>query len=149
MSIWTHCSGAMCIIGTDSALQEVDCLIGKEIHFDSSIEEWNYAVKHRDEYMPFGSEGSVHLRKTRKRKPVYSEYADEQHYKKYYVFEGNLRDYADDEGLMHWFTELLYSIQKYPLNCVVCDARFETECMQGITLTYRTQQDVYTDTKQL
>lgn len=146
MGMWTHCEGAMCIIGTDEELKTVDILIGKELNYNSSREEWEYAFEHRDEYMPLGSEGSIHLRKTRKRKPVKSLYSDEQRFKKYYVFEGNLRDVMDTSGVVHWFSELLYKIQHFPYSqVVVVDARFEADCMDQITFQYRTEQDVYID----
>ena len=38
MSIWTHCEGAMCIIGTDEELKKVDILIGKELNHNSPME---------------------------------------------------------------------------------------------------------------
>ena len=86
----------------------------------------------------------MHLRKTRKRKPVKSLYSDEQRFKKWYVFEGNLRDVMDTSGIVHWFTELLYRIQHFPYSqVVVVDARFEADCMDQITFQYRTDQDVY------
>ena len=96
--------------------------------------------------MPLGSEGSVHLRKTRKRKPVKSLYSDEQRFKKWYMFVGNLRDVCDSSEIVHWFSELLYRIQHFPRSqVVVVDARFEADCMDQITFQYRTNQDAFVD----
>lgn len=145
MSIWTHCEGAMCIIGTDEGLSRVDKLIGKELRYDSTQEEWDYALEHRDEYMPFGTEGSVHLRKTRKRKPVKSLYSDEQRFKKHYIFVGNLRNYANGSEVIKWFSDLVYSVQQFPNCCTVVEARFEADCVYRITFQYRTEQDIYID----
>lgn len=146
MSVWTYCKGTMCVIGSIRDLDVVNDMFGKELTFDSPIEEWEEATKYPERYMPYGTEGSIHLRKTRRRKPVKSLYSDDIKYKKVYMVEGNLRSYNGDENdLVRWFQNLIFTIQKWPLNCLVVDARFEVEQLTRVSFNYKTEESIYVE----
>ena len=146
MSVWTYCKGTMCVIGSIGDLDIVNNMFGKELTYDSSIEEWDEAIKHPEDYMPYGTEGSIHLRKTRRRKPLKSLYSDDIMYKKVYMIEGNLRSYNGHENdLVRWFSNLIFDIQKWPLKCLVVEARFEVEQLARVEFNYKTEEDIYVE----
>ena len=147
MSVWTYCKGTICVIGTIGDLDVVNDMIGRELKYDSPIEEWNDAIEHPERYLPYGTEGSIHLRKTRRRKPLKSLYSEDIVYKKVYLFEGNLRSYNGSENtVLRWFQDFIFDIQKWPLHCIVLEARFEVEQLKRVAFNYKTEQDVYVET---
>lgn len=146
MSLWTYCKGTMCVIGRANDLEVINDLFGMELDYNSTIEEWKYAEEHPEKFMPYGSEGSLHLRKTRKRKPLESLYSDDVMYKKVYMLEGNLRSYNGDENdLVRWFQDLIFKIQKWPLHSVVVEARLEVEQLKRVMFNYKIEQDIYVE----
>lgn len=98
MSNWTHVAG---IIRIDSIRIfenniDFDKLIGKEIEYDSSLTEWDTAYEHPEEYMPFGSEGSL-------QKSIWVN-PDKDCLSAYTVSVfGDLRDYDDLQEVVKWF----------------------------------------------
>ena len=59
--------------------------------------EWKSYEGHEDEYLPAGSEGSLTYVKCRRS----ARKTEDGRYK--YEISGSLRDYDDDEGIIHWF----------------------------------------------
>lgn len=96
MSYWTHVAAVVRVDG----IQKIDFekVFGKELHFDSDMEMWDDAEKYPENYLPFGSEGSLSM-------SVW-ENPLENHLAKYTVsIFGDLRDYFDYESIINWFKE--------------------------------------------
>lgn len=99
MSNWTHVAG---IIRVDGIIESSDMgndikrIIGKEVHFDSSMDEWNDFDRNPEEYLPCGSEGT--LRMTLWENPNKSSMAA------YTVsIFGDLRDHDSPTEIIKWF----------------------------------------------
>lgn len=62
MSNWTHVAGIIRVdCFGDNLVDKINDIIGKEIHFNSSRDEWKDFDKNPDNYLPCGSEGSLHM----------------------------------------------------------------------------------------
>ena len=77
----------------DKDAYERDC---EEAHKQNE-REWKAFDGHEDEYLPTGSEGSLHYVKSRR----IARKTDDGRYK--YTITGSLRDYADVEHIIKWF----------------------------------------------
>lgn len=67
MSNWTHVAGIVRIdfirfeeISEQEYLDAIDEIFGKEYDYDSPRELWEEAGEHPEEFLPAGSEGSLH-----------------------------------------------------------------------------------------
>ena len=95
MSIWTHVAG---IIRVDSIreIEELDFteIFGKELEYDDS--NFGDAENHPDQYLPFGSEGSL--------KMIIWDNPNKHQMAAYTVsIFGDLRDYDEPEKIIEWF----------------------------------------------
>ena len=98
MSNWTHVAGIIRIDALGDKF-DADKLFGKEIHFDDPIDEWRYALKHKHEYMPMGTEGSLY-------KSVWVN-PRKSHMDRYTVSVfGDLRDHDDADEIVEWFKNI-------------------------------------------
>lgn len=98
MSNWTHVAGVVRIdsIRIFETEPNFDDIFGKEILFDSSLNEWDKAYENPDDYMPFGSEGSL-------QKSVWVN-SDKDCVAAYTVsIFGDLRDHDDPQDIIDWF----------------------------------------------
>ena len=100
MSNWTHVAGVIRIdsfrFGDDEGEPNFDDVIGKELHFHDSSEQWDYAFKHKDEYLPLGSEGSL-------QKSIWIN-PDKDNVASYTVtIFGDLRDHHSPDDIIEWF----------------------------------------------
>ena len=66
--------------------------------------EWETYEGHEDEYLPTGSEGSLVYVKCRRS----ARKTEDGRYK--YEISGSLRDYDDDEGIIHWFRKKFFEL---------------------------------------
>lgn len=114
MSNWTHVAG---IIRVDGIIEssdmgnEIKRIIGKEVHFDSSMDEWNDFDRNPEEYLPCGSEGT--LRMTLWENPNKSSMAA------YTVsIFGDLRDHDSPTEIIKWFRGRVLM-----LDCISCGVR--------------------------
>lgn len=100
MSNWTHVAGVIRIdsfrFGDDEGEPNFDEVIGKELHFHDSSEQWDYAFKHKEEYLPLGSEGSL-------QKSIWIN-PDKDNVASYTVtIFGDLRDHHSLDDIIDWF----------------------------------------------
>lgn len=114
MSNWTHVAG---IIRVDGIIESSDMgndikrIIGKEVHFDSSMDEWNDFDRNQEKYLPCGSEGT--LRMTLWENPNKSSMAA------YTVsIFGDLRDHDSPTEIIKWFRDRVLM-----LDCISCGVR--------------------------
>lgn len=114
MSNWTHVAGIIRvdgIIGSSDMGNEIKRIIGKEVHFDSSMDEWNDFDRNPKEYLPCGSEGT--LRMTLWENPNKSSMAA------YTVsIFGDLRDHDSPTEIIKWFRDRVLM-----LDCISCGVR--------------------------
>ena len=79
--------------------------------FRRNQEAWEDYKKHEDQYLPTGSEGSLHYKKSRRtaRKTEDGRYV--------YEICGSLRDWSDEYAVIKWFRDgFLRLIRKYDTN---------------------------------
>lgn len=99
MGFWTNAHGTIAgkfefVVSEDVALGYLKSIIGKELIWsESSDEEWTFAFKHEDLYLPLGSEGS--LRANYSYDPSAGEYEIK--------ISGNLRDVYGTDWLLDCF----------------------------------------------
>lgn len=101
MSCWTYVAAVVRVDG----IQKIDFekVFGKELHFDSDTEMWDDAEKYPENYLPFGSEGSLSM-------SVW-ENPLENHLAKYTVsIFGDLRDHFDYESIINWFKKKVENV---------------------------------------
>ena len=118
MSNWTHVAGIVRldsfrnmegmfkdgIKDNDYNLNDLYDLFGKEIKFDSTYEEWDDAEENPNNYLPFGSEGSLKLDLwTNSDKGCISSYTVS-------IF-GDLRDHDNPQDIVNWFKDRLDKIE--------------------------------------
>lgn len=90
---------------------EIKRIIGKEVHFGSSMDEWNDFDRNPEEYLPCGSEGT--LRMTLWENPNKSSMAA------YTVsIFGDLRDHDSPTEIIKWFRDRVLM-----LDCISCGVR--------------------------
>ena len=142
MSFWTHCSCRIFVVGTLSQLTKTESCFGKQLNFEDSREKWNYACEHPEEFMPFGSEGSIELLKTRKRRPIPDTEYYKDRYKKEYKFFGALRDYNDENKVFKWFTDLIAKINREPGYADIVEADFEASGYGLIKFHFETDKEM-------
>lgn len=109
MSSWTHVAAIVRV--NDFRLFDdpivpvgdvMDAIFGKECMYLASIKKWDDAMKHPENYLPMGSEGS--LRKTVWVNP------DPSCAAAYTVsIFGDLRDYNSPEAIIEWFQKIVNS----------------------------------------
>ena len=101
MSNWTHVAAIVrlnYITFDDSYELDFEEIFGKECLFDSSWETWEDAEKHRDKYLPMGSEGSLQM-------SVWVN-PNKSHAARYTVsIFGDLRDHESAEEIAEWFKQ--------------------------------------------
>ena len=109
MSNWTHVLGALRIDDirglTDMSAETIRAIMGKELQYDDPKEKWDDACDHPEEYLPIGSEGSLHLE-------VW-ENPDVHKMTAYTVTVfGDLRDHDSAEEIIDWFMEKVAKISE-------------------------------------
>lgn len=101
MSNWTHVAGIIRIddFCLEDKIPDFDKLIGKELHFEDSLVEWNDAHNYPEKYMPLGSEGSL-------RKVIWIN-SNKKMITAYVVsIFGDLRDHDDAQKIVDWFKKI-------------------------------------------
>ena len=126
MSVWTHVAGVARVddLRLDSSEDEIrkvnkyfDRIFGKELKYEDSSENWDYAESHESEYMPMGSEGSL-------TKSIWIN-SERDHVTAYTVSVfGDLRDYKDVDAIIDWFSEACSK-------CTIRQAIITVECENG------------------
>ena len=127
MSNWTHVAGIVrvdCWRGLEDS-PNFDEIFGKEVHYKSGDDVWNDFEEHPDDYLPYGSEGS--LTKSVWINPNES-YADAYTVS---IF-GDLRDHDDPDAIITWFENICNRIEEW---WIVRDA---TVVVRNEELGYRT-----------
>ena len=118
MSVWTHVAGVIRVddIRFDNYLPNFDKIVGKECLFESSENIWRDMENNPNDYMPYGSEGT--LQKSVWINPNKSDMAA-------YTISifGDLRDYEEPQPIIDWFIK-------------VCD-RFK--CIRQAVITVETE----------
>lgn len=134
MSTWTSVAAVARILSFrvndyfeyESKADELADHFGKEVHFSSPEEVWKDYLRHRDKYMPTGSEGSL-------ARIVY-ENPDHSHMEAYTVtIFGNLRDYSTPSDIVEWFKSKLRNM---PNDWMVSQAMITAETDFGETVSY-------------
>lgn len=100
MSNWTHVAGIVRVDCLHGLSDEPDLkqVFGKEIHFDSSAEEWDDYHDHPEKYLPAGSEGSLIM--------SIWENPNKSYAAAYTVsIFGDLRDHDNPHEIIEWFKE--------------------------------------------
>lgn len=102
MSFWTNAHGTIAgkfdtVVSEDIALGYLKSVVGKELIWgESSDDEWTFAFKHEELYLPLGSEGS--LRANYSYDSTTGEYEIKIH--------GNLRDVYNTDWILKWFVDI-------------------------------------------
>ena len=141
MSFWTECHGKMWVVGTPEQLYQTELEFGEELKWDDPLDIWHDAEENPKKYMPYGSEGSLRLIKTRKMKRLPDTEFHKNLYKKCYIFEGNLRDRVFEDTVLHWFSDLIFSINTDQLCGQVVEAKMDCYCLRLTTFTYNITED--------
>lgn len=135
MSFWTYVN-AVVYVKKDENLDEIKSVFGKEYdpyseHInvlkmtDEEYDEYRkkqdelyeHYKAHKDEYLPCGSEGSLHIQV--KNNPKCRDYNRIKIW-------GGLRDFTDSEGLVEWFKECVEKIGN-----PIVKAYIEANCSWG------------------
>lgn len=98
MSNWTHVAAVVRVddIIVISGGLDFTKAFGKECLFDSPMEEWKKYDEHPEEYLPMGSEGSLHMSVWRN--------PNESSMAAYTVsIFGDLRDHDSVDEIIDWF----------------------------------------------
>ena len=99
MSTWTHCAGIIRVNAirlNKNDILDFDSIVGKECLFDDDISVWEDMDEHPENYMPCGSEGSLH-------KSIWVN-PDTDCLAAFTVSVfGDLRDYSDVDAIKTWF----------------------------------------------
>lgn len=119
MSNWTHVAAIARIDHAKFLLKdfqdnELDFthIFGKELGWYAPIEDWIYAEKHEDEYLPLGSEGTLHM-------SVWSN-PDECSLARYTVsIFGDLRDHESATEIIDWFKTKLKNLNVREASIIV------------------------------
>ena len=129
MSIWTHVAAVIRVdcfkYGEDDESNEdrfnFDALVGKEIHFNDDKEKWEYAREHKDEFMPFGSEGGltklIWENPNKNTLPTYT-----------ITIFGDLRDYDQLDEILEWFKKVCdrFHIRQA---CITCNDGYNVKTL--------------------
>ena len=131
MSNWTHVAGIVrldavrCLRSHDDPL--FDKMFGKECLYNSPSDVWRDYEDHPDDYLPMGSEGSLH-------KSVWIN-PDKGEMAAYTVsIFGDLRDHDSTAEIIEWFKEKCKSVLKY--DCWIRNAVITAENEWGGTETW-------------
>lgn len=119
MSNWTHVAAIARIDHAKFLLKdfqdsELDFthIFGKELNWNAPIEDWIYAEKHEDEYLPLGSEGTLHM-------SVWCN-PDECSLARYTVsMFGDLRDHESATEIIDWFKTKLKNLNVREASIIV------------------------------
>ena len=99
MSNWTHVVGTIridCLRGFCEDEPDFDEIFGKECRWKDDNSIWNDAEENPQNYLPMGSEGSLHK--------IVWENPDKSHISSYMVTVfGDLRDHDYPEDIIDWF----------------------------------------------
>lgn len=104
MSSWIHVSGVFNIDGVEgNELDDdltfsdlIDKKLGKELRYEDDYDKWDYAFKHKNEFLPLGSEGSLH-------KSIWENPDKDSLNMAVITVFGNLRDCCDVDEYIGWF----------------------------------------------
>lgn len=104
MSRWTHVAGIIRIddlpfLGENNWME----YFGKEVHFSSPMDVWKDLDEHPEDYLPTGSEGSLHS-------SLWKNPDDHSLAAYTLMIFGDLRDYDTPEKIIEWFKEKLSGI---------------------------------------
>ena len=105
MSQWTHVAAIVRIdgIGTRPTKRALEKIFGKELRYDDDGDLWDEADEHPERFLPFGSEGSLHMSVWRD--------ADKHVVPGTTVsFFGDLRDYDNPAEIISWFQTALQEV---------------------------------------
>lgn len=101
MSVWTHVAGVIRVddIRFDNYLPNFDKIVGKECLFESSENTWRDMENNPNDYMPYGSEGTL-------QKSVWID-PDKSSMAAYTISVfGDLRDYEEPQPIIDWFIKV-------------------------------------------
>lgn len=101
MSVWTHVAGVIRVddIRIDNYLPNFDKIVGKECLFKSSENTWRDMENYPNDYMPYGSEGTL-------QKSVWIN-PDKNSMAAYTISVfGDLRDYEEPQPIIDWFIKV-------------------------------------------
>ena len=101
MSVWTHVAGVIRVddIRFDNHLPNFDKIVGKECLFESSENIWRDMENNPNDYMPYGSEGTL-------QKSVWID-PDKSSMAAYTISVfGDLRDYEEPQPIIDWFIKV-------------------------------------------
>ena len=101
MSVWTHVAGVIRVddIRLDDSLPNFDKIVGKECLFESSENTWRDMENNPNDYMPYGSEGTL-------QKSVWID-PDKSSMAAYTISVfGDLRDYEEPQPIIDWFIKV-------------------------------------------
>ncbi len=124
MSIWTHVAAVIrvdCFRYPNEDRFNFDNFVGKEIHFKDDEEKWDYAEEHKDEFMPFGSEGGL--------TKVIWENPDKNAVPSYTItIFGDLRDYNELDEIIEWFKRVC---DKFHIRqaCITCTNGYDRKTL--------------------
>lgn len=104
MSSWIHVSGVFNIDGVEgNELDDdltfsdlIDKKLGKELRYEDDYDKWDYAFKHKNEFLPLGSEGSLH-------KSIWKNPDKDSLNMAVITVFGNLRDCYNVDEYIEWF----------------------------------------------
>ena len=101
MSVWTHVAGIIRVddIRFDNYSPNFDKIVGKECLFESSENTWRDMQNNPNDYMPYGSEGTL-------QKSVWID-PDKSSMAAYTISVfGDLRDYEEPQPIIDWFIKV-------------------------------------------
>lgn len=98
MSNWTHVAAVIRIDDLRFMHEpyDFDKLIGKEVYYDDAISIWDDAEKYPKNYLPMGSEGSLH-------KSVWINPSEDSLSAYTVSIFGDLRDHDNPQEIVEWF----------------------------------------------
>lgn len=141
MSNWTHVAG---IIRVDyfggNLVDKINDIIGKEIHFNSSGDEWEDFDKNPDNYLPCGSEGSLHMELWKNpNKSAMAAYTVS-------IF-GDLRDHDSAIDIVKWFKNkvVILDCVSFGIRNACVTARNETNGVTNWTYDDNTESAFFND----
>ena len=119
MSNWSHVAAVVRVDHFPGDGLDFNSVFGKEIRFDDPIEEWENANDYPESYLPFGSEGSLHMSVWENPEP--------NHLARYTVtLFGDLRDHDSPGELVEWFRKKLDGLLIRQAVITVTNERFGT-----------------------
>lgn len=111
MSVWTYVTAVF--EGVDNDVETE--VLGKTVQFDSPLELWEEFGKHKERFVPTGSEGSLEIARSRKYHEI--------------TATGALRDYMNETALIDWTRKGFYDLHARKATIVI-------ECVGRTTVTF-------------